>query len=85
MIIRDILEHNARIHPSRVALSAAKEEVTYRELHDRVRRRAAVLRRGGIGRGDRVAILAHNSILYLEALLRGDPRGAARRSSCTTC
>jgi non-ribosomal peptide synthetase component E (peptide arylation enzyme) len=43
MIIRDILEHNARIHPSRVAISAKKDEVTYRELHRRIMNRAAAL------------------------------------------
>ena len=37
MLIQDVLEHNARTHPSRLALISAKEEVTYRELRDRVR------------------------------------------------
>ena len=77
MLIQDILEHNARTHPSRVALVAAKEEVTYRELRDRVRGYAAVLRSGGIGKGDRVAILAQNSVLYLEALFAVTRAGAA--------
>jgi acyl-CoA synthetase (AMP-forming)/AMP-acid ligase II len=66
MIIRDILEHNARVHPARIALSASNEEVTYLDLRRRVRRRAAALRRLGIARGDRVGILAHNSIGYVE-------------------
>lgn len=66
MIIRDILEHNARIHPSKIALSARNEEVTYLELRRRVRRRAAALQRLGIARGDRVAILAHNTVGSVE-------------------
>ena len=77
MLIQDILEHNARTHPSRIALVAAKEEVTYRELRDRVREYVAVLRSGGIGKGDRVAILAQNSVLYLEALFAVTRAGAA--------
>jgi len=77
LLIQDVLEHNARTHPSRTALVAAKEEVTYRELRDRVRGYAAVLRSGGIGRGDRVAILAQNSVLYLEALFAVTRAGAA--------
>ena len=77
MLIRDILEHNARTQPSRVALAAADEEVTYRELRDRVRGHAAVLRAAGIGSGDRVAILAHNSIAYVEALFGVTYAGAA--------
>jgi non-ribosomal peptide synthetase component E (peptide arylation enzyme) len=58
LLLRDLLEHNARIHPNRVALSAAEEELTYRELRDRMRVHAAVLRAAGIGAGDRVAVLA---------------------------
>jgi acyl-CoA synthetase (AMP-forming)/AMP-acid ligase II len=75
--IQDVLEHNARTHPSRVALVSAKEEVTYRELRDRVGGYAGVLRSGGIGKGDRVAILAQNSVLYLEALFAVTRAGAA--------
>jgi len=77
LLIQDILEHNARTRPSRVALIAANDEVTYRELRDRVRGYAAVLRTGGIGKGDRVAILAHSSVLYLEALFAVTRAGAA--------
>lgn len=77
MLIQDVLEHNARTQPSRVALVAGTEEVTYRELRDRVRGYAGVLRSGGIGTGDRVAILAQNSILYLEALFAVTRAGAA--------
>ena len=77
MLIQDVLEHYARVHPSRLALVSAKEEVTYRELRDRVGGYAALLRSGGIGRGDRVAILAQNSILYLEALFAVTRAGAA--------
>jgi long-chain acyl-CoA synthetase len=77
LLIQDILEHNARTHPSRVALVSANEEVTYRELRDRVTGYAAVLRSGGIGKGDRVAILAQNSVLYLEALFAVTRAGAA--------
>ncbi len=77
MLIQDVLEHNARTHPSRLALVSAKEEVTYRELRDRVGGYAAVLRSEGIGKGDRVAILAQNSVLYLEALFAVTREGAA--------
>ncbi len=77
LLIQDVLEHNARTHPSRPALVSAKEVVTYRELRDQVGGYAAVLRSGGIGKGDRVAILAQNSILYLEALFAVTRAGAA--------
>jgi long-chain acyl-CoA synthetase len=77
LLIRDILEHNARVYPTRVALAASDEEVTYRELRDRVRGHAAVLRAAGIGTGDRVAILAHISVVYVEALFGVTYAGAA--------
>jgi len=77
LLIQDVLEHYARTHPSRVALVAAREEVTYRELRERVRGYAAVLRSEGIGKGDRVAILAQNSVLYLEAFFAVIRAGAA--------
>ena len=77
MLIPDILEHNARAHPFRIALSAAGEEVTYLELRGRVRRRTAALRRLGIASGHRVAILAHNSIPYVEFFFAAAQIGAA--------
>lgn len=77
MLLPDLLEHNARIHPNRVALSEEEEERTYRELRDRMRVHAAVLRAEGIGAGDRVAVLAHNSIAYVEALFGVTCAGAA--------
>jgi len=77
LLIQDILEHHARTHPSRVALVEGNKEVTYRDLRDRVGGYAAVLRSGGIAKGDRVAILAQNSVLYLEALFAVTRAGAA--------
>lgn len=77
MIIRDILEHNARIHPDRVAISAKRDEVTYRELHRRVMDRAAALAALGIARGDRVAILAHNTNKFVEFFFAVTHIGAA--------
>jgi acyl-CoA synthetase (AMP-forming)/AMP-acid ligase II len=77
LLIQDVLEHYSRTQPSRVALVSSKEEVTYRELRDRVGGVAAVLRSGGIGKGDRVAILAQNSVLYLETLFAVTRAGAA--------
>ncbi len=77
MLIRDLLEHNARVHPSRVALSASGNDVMYLELRRRVRRHAAALGRLGLGAGDRIAILAHNSIAYVESLFAVTYAGAA--------
>jgi long-chain acyl-CoA synthetase len=77
MLIPEILEHNARTHSSRIAVSASNEEVTYRELRDRARGRAAALAELGIRPGDRVAVLAHNSIAYVEFFFAITRIGAA--------
>jgi len=77
LLIQDVLEHHARTRPFRVALIEGKEEITYRDLRDRVLGYAGVLRAAGIGKGDRVAILAQNSVLYLEALFAVTAAGAA--------
>jgi acyl-CoA synthetase (AMP-forming)/AMP-acid ligase II len=77
MLIPDILEHNARTHPSRIALSARDEEVTYLELRQRVRRRSRGLRDLGIGAGDRIAILSYNSIAYVESFFAATRIGAS--------
>ena len=77
MVIQDVLDHNARTNPAKAAFVTATEEVTYRVLRDRARGYAAVLRSEGIGKGDRVAILAQNSVLYIEALFAVTTAGAA--------
>lgn len=68
MVIGDILARNARIHPRRAALVADGQEVTYAGLAARVGARAGFLRAQGVGRGERVAILAHSTPLYIEML-----------------
>lgn len=63
MFTADLLGERARLTPDRTALVvvATGERFTYRELDDRARRAAVTLRRFGVGEGDRVAVLAHNS------------------------
>ena len=68
MVLRDILARNVRIYPDRIALAMGEESVTYREFSGRVARRASALRSLGIGKGDRVAVLMHNSPTYMELL-----------------
>lgn len=56
-------------HPDTVATHCDGRSRTFRELHDRVARLAGGLRALGIGRGDRVCVLALNADHYLETYL----------------
>ena len=59
----------ARLHPDRIALSAGGMARSYRELDRRVNRAARLFQARGLSRGDRIALLAHNCIEYLEVEL----------------
>lgn len=68
MLLRDILAHNARIHPRRTALSSDDIHLSYANLLDRVCRYASALSALGVERGDRIAILSNNTLVYVESL-----------------
>jgi fatty-acyl-CoA synthase len=59
----------ARSSPHRPAVVFGDEVRTHAELHDRAARLASVLAAGGVQAGDRVALLLHNRIEFVEALL----------------
>ena len=69
MIHADLLGERARLSPDRCALVFVPtgERFTYRALNARAERVAAFLRDGlGLVKGDRVALLAHNRVEYVE-------------------
>ena len=66
-----LLSKRAELTPEREALHelATGRRFRYRELNQRANRAANFLReRLGVGKGDRVSILAHNSVVYLDLL-----------------
>lgn len=73
------LRRAALLFPDRPAVAdpARDVELTWRELADRVARRAATLARAGVGPGDRVLVRQANTHGYLEAVLAAAWRGAA--------
>ncbi len=63
----DFLARSASVYRDQTAVVDGTRRFTYAEFDTRVRRLAAALRNSGIGSGDRVAVLACNSAMALEA------------------
>ena len=61
-----IIERHARCLPHRPALVCGERRLTHAEYAARVRRLASAVRALGVGRGERVSLLAMNGIEYLE-------------------
>jgi len=72
-VVGDILRKSAARHPDKRVLRFRDRNYTYRELNETVNRCAHGLIEMGIRKGDRAAILSHNSdhfIIYWWALLK---------------
>lgn len=61
------LERTAAVFPDKTAAVYGDRRLAYRELRERVHRLASALRQAGVGKGDRVAWLAPNTLSMLEA------------------
>ncbi|MFL6096315.1 MAG: AMP-binding protein, partial [Blastococcus sp.] len=57
----DLLHRTARRYPDKLAVVAGDRRVTYREFDVAVNRAAHALQARGVGKGDRLALLSHNS------------------------
>ena len=66
--IYDLIQFNANNAGDQPAFISPDKTLTYRQYLDRVDQLAAGLIESGIGQGDRICILAQNSIEYLELL-----------------
>jgi fatty-acyl-CoA synthase len=66
----ELLTSRARLTPNREALLYAHtgERFTYAQLNARANRLANWMRALGVQKGDRVSILAHNSVVYIDLL-----------------
>jgi fatty-acyl-CoA synthase len=63
----DFLARSARVYPEATAVIEGDRRFTYAQFAERVDRLAAALQGLGVGRGDRVAVLAPNGPMALEA------------------
>jgi long-chain acyl-CoA synthetase len=68
--IYDIFKRNGRIFRDRIAVQSENQKVTYGELFNQVNRVAGWLNEKGVGKGDRIAILAKNDPQFF-ALMGG--------------
>jgi long-chain acyl-CoA synthetase len=64
--VYDMIERGAIVHGSTPALIEGERQLSFREFRDRVDALAGGLAALGIGKGDRICILAQNSTAYLE-------------------
>ena len=75
-MILDVAATRARLTPDAPALLWQGRWLTYAELDDRAERLAAALRAAGVGKGDRVALLAHNHVAHVDMILATAKTGA---------
>lgn len=66
-VLPHYLDAHAAVRPGKPALICGERALTYSQLNDRARRLANALHALGVKTGDRVAVMAHNSIEALEA------------------
>ncbi|MEK4528987.1 amino acid adenylation domain-containing protein [Paenibacillus sp. FSL H8-0104] len=72
-----LFEEQAEYIPDAAAISFNEQEMTYRELNERVNRLARTLRSHGISQGRLVAIMAERSIEMVIGILAAHKAGAA--------
>jgi len=71
------LERTLHVFPDKVGVVDGSLRLTYRQFAARVYQLASALKRHGIGKGDRVALLCRNSTEVLEAHFAVPQIGAA--------
>jgi len=66
MIMGEMLKRNARLFPTKIAFIQDDRQISFRDFAMRINKLAKVVSSLGIKPGDRVAVLATNSIEYFE-------------------
>ena len=66
MTIAELVDRSARLYGERTAVTSEERSLTYAEVHRRTNQLANGLMSLGFGFGDRVAILSHNDVYFLE-------------------
>jgi fatty-acyl-CoA synthase len=76
MLVGEIVRSNASRYPKKLALVGGDVRLTWKDLNEKVNRVANMLIDFGIGKGDRVAIIAENGPEYVEFLFATAKIGA---------
>ena len=66
LTVVDALDTYARLYPNRNATRDSRRSLTFHQWHERTNRLANALLASGLGKGDRVAILAYNCVEWME-------------------
>ncbi len=64
--VGEVLSVNAQLYPNRVAVRDLRRSLTYAQFEERANRLANAFAGLGLGKGDRVAIYAHNCLEWME-------------------
>jgi long-chain acyl-CoA synthetase len=75
MIFGDLITRNARRHPEKEGIVCEEKRFTWHQVNQRVNKLVHALRRLGISKGDRVAILSGNCHQYWECYCAGGKGG----------
>src|ERR687884_21349 len=62
----EMLAVNARLHPHRLAVKDLRRALTYAQYDERANRLANAFAALGLGKGDRLAVFAHNCLEWME-------------------
>ncbi len=76
MNIWQTLQRARALYPDTIAVVDGGRELTYRAVHDRVSSLASFLRERGVSAGDRISVLDHNSLEFLEVYYAAAGLGA---------
>ena len=77
MIVEDIPSRNARRYPNKIAVVFGENRYTFRELNNRINSLANALGKMGLGKGDRIAMIADNCHQQVEMFWAAAKTGMA--------
>ena len=66
LTLADAVATNARLRPDKLAVRDSRRRLSYREWDQRAKRLAAALLGLGLGKGDRVGVVAYNCLEWME-------------------